>query len=901
MHAVSKEGSKIRIKYDDSTSEISKFPDKDVVIDDFHNGEHQANAAKFIPPEPKPSMDEDDEEDFTQQPKPKPAPVERKPSPVEKEENPADDVKKELKAAEEPKPPVGTTVEEKPPRRSPVEPSIPSHPDDDVPPPSSEDYHVRPSSPPIEGVAYVTAASSKPPSSTTQENKEPTLKYRTPTPITDSSTSQENKRPTLKSRTPTPPTQESSEKNVITDKAVTEATEAFKSAPSEEKAKEDEPAVSSEAIVEPPPKKAESTVPEQQPAERPKPTLKIRLVNPNRDRPGSAQQPKPQSSPRMKPIKKTVVDSSDEDESPTEETSRSKSAEPEQTAEKESLKKNKEIAADDTLASKKRKAEESPSEAVTVAGPPTKRIHIRCPTEKQEGKCQDAPVEYPKERPTEAKYKEPPSSGRTDDFKSKTSHQDIKPKKVVDPDTTKQISDDFKEKVTQEDTKPTKAAQPEAGTRDDDLDIDDGPVKISARNSGKRLPLFSDEEDEPPSVSEKPSNEAVTAEDKPKKVDEQRKEEEAKPHRPLAKIASSEHTPVEPAKTTEAFRGDKAVVKKSENSAFERKDSKTKETHKEVSTQAKSTNAAAKSPGPSAGLAKKLPRRPSTPHDKSELSTAAVRSGRKAAQQAHERIVSKPEGGEKEKDKDKETTTAPSKKRKKRREGDDDSDQGSNEDHNNWIQCDSCKKWRIIPNHIKISSLPEKWYCHLNVYDPKRNTCEAPEESTAPIPSRKRKRGRKRIRQRAEEAAHAAEPTLSRKDSSQSDSGKERSRARNPVPKEEVKPKEAELVKTNSTPKPARSSPSSMSPGEKNLPETGSEFLAKPEKKISGGRKRLPDAPLESIPEAPIAEQQKAKRGRGRRKEYREEQNQGTGGSVASSGKQDNDLDNVEWVQCEKW
>ena len=54
VSAVSKEGSKIRIKYDDGTAEISKFPDKDVVVDDAFNGEHQANAVKFQPPEPEP-------------------------------------------------------------------------------------------------------------------------------------------------------------------------------------------------------------------------------------------------------------------------------------------------------------------------------------------------------------------------------------------------------------------------------------------------------------------------------------------------------------------------------------------------------------------------------------------------------------------------------------------------------------------------------------------------------------------------------------------------------------------------------------------------------------------------------------------------------------------------------
>jgi DNA mismatch repair ATPase MutS len=44
VSAVSKEGSKIRIKYDDGTSKISKFPDKDVVVDATFNGQNLVAA-----------------------------------------------------------------------------------------------------------------------------------------------------------------------------------------------------------------------------------------------------------------------------------------------------------------------------------------------------------------------------------------------------------------------------------------------------------------------------------------------------------------------------------------------------------------------------------------------------------------------------------------------------------------------------------------------------------------------------------------------------------------------------------------------------------------------------------------------------------------------------------------
>ena len=42
---------------------MTQFPDKDVVIDDYLNGKHQANASKFIPPEQH-DDDDDDEELF---------------------------------------------------------------------------------------------------------------------------------------------------------------------------------------------------------------------------------------------------------------------------------------------------------------------------------------------------------------------------------------------------------------------------------------------------------------------------------------------------------------------------------------------------------------------------------------------------------------------------------------------------------------------------------------------------------------------------------------------------------------------------------------------------------------------------------------------------------------------
>jgi hypothetical protein len=45
-----------------------------------------------------------------------------------------------------------------------------------------------------------------------------------------------------------------------------------------------------------------------------------------------------------------------------------------------------------------------------------------------------------------------------------------------------------------------------------------------------------------------------------------------------------------------------------------------------------------------------------------------------------------------------------------------------------WVQCDRCHKWRHLPGTVNLDNLPEHWFCELNMYDPKRNNCEAEEQ-----------------------------------------------------------------------------------------------------------------------------------------------------------------------------
>ncbi|KAF1313748.1 Chromodomain-helicase-dna-binding protein, partial [Globisporangium splendens] len=58
-----------------------------------------------------------------------------------------------------------------------------------------------------------------------------------------------------------------------------------------------------------------------------------------------------------------------------------------------------------------------------------------------------------------------------------------------------------------------------------------------------------------------------------------------------------------------------------------------------------------------------------------------------------------------------------------------------------WAQCEKCNKWRKLPQHIKSSTLPDKWYCSMNHWDPTRASCSIPEEvdqeplGASPLPS----------------------------------------------------------------------------------------------------------------------------------------------------------------------
>eukprot|EP01083_Nonionella_stella_P036713 100180_1 len=54
---------------------------------------------------------------------------------------------------------------------------------------------------------------------------------------------------------------------------------------------------------------------------------------------------------------------------------------------------------------------------------------------------------------------------------------------------------------------------------------------------------------------------------------------------------------------------------------------------------------------------------------------------------------------------------------------------GTYEKDADWVQCDSCTKWRKMPFGTKMPTENEKWYCYKNP-DKSRASCDAPEQET---------------------------------------------------------------------------------------------------------------------------------------------------------------------------
>jgi len=248
-----------------------------------------------------------------------------------------------------------------------------------------------------------------------------------------------------------------------------------------------------------------------------------------------------------------------------------------------------------------------------------------------------------------------------------------------------------------------------------------------------------------------------------------------------------------------------------------------------------------------------------------------------------------------------------------------------------WVQCDDCKKWRALPDNVRASSLPDLWYCHMNVYDAKRNKCEAPEQNLKQLLRDRKKRARKRAKREAELAEsqlqqqqqqqqlekatkkikeeETAVATTSTKKKSKNEkllaAGAATPRSVSPKPTKSVKASGGKTKESASETKKAiaeakranlegnkKSSKGVIVEDQPNPTDSGSDTQKDSKKKGKKGKKESQDS--SDNQDADDGKKSGRKRGRPAR-------NQTSSTTVpTSSAKNDEDEDNVEWVQCDK-
>jgi len=801
VSAVSKEGSKIRIKYDDGTAEVTKFPDKDIVVDDTFNGQHQAAVDKFLPPEP-PSDEEEEEAQFENSAAAAAAvepPVAKEPPPAEKElflaavkplPTPVEKVVVDTTGnGEEP----SVEKQSAEPRVTLIPTTLPpttlppkTLPPKTLPPKTLSPNTVPPKTlPPVESVkpsteqAETDQGATSPPEGSLKPKKK---RGRPP-----------KHRPVVEEGVAEPPPKaqtmdEFASKPAVDDKD-TELREAQQSKPSNstkpfKEAFEETPSKDVENAASP--IQSEEPVVAKQPS---KLSLTIRI-------PGRKKEDKSISSP-LKAVDGEMTDVAMK--VPSEATS-VEGAEVSPRGEKVK-----------SPMSKKRAHEENYHE---TSEPPSKRIHIQIPSAKT---AQEPKVSKLSDVLPEPVRVVPASSPSLDE--SQLKEQDVATEKPTEPEKVSV----FAMKAATLDELTTEPVERESS------------CLASAHLSKKKRKSIEVVEE-----SELPGHPTETESDlsasKPKETEE---EPSTAPVLDEAKIFEEEVT---------------ANLTHSTNSAFE---------SQELPVAHDSTLEIG-------------PNKPLPPHDWPKELAPVARLGRRAAQQANERIVSRHEVVIQD------PFAKKRKKRDKRRDGEggDDSDDS---DDSQWVQCDGCSKWRIIPGNV-VATLPKQWYCADNLWDAKRASCDAAEQTPKQVAKEKRKKKRQRHAAVAVEVA-AAEG----KEAGQFDTGKEAlvECSRSPHLEAEV---------------PIKSKQSS--PAQQSFErDSFAEVQPKAEKKVSVsglGKKGKTQSHESLVVAASTAEVERPKtkgRGRPRRVDKPSENTpvRGPGGNRPNE-----DAENLEWVQCEK-
>jgi hypothetical protein len=797
VSAVSKEGSKIRIKYDDSTSEISKFPDKDVVVDDTFNGHHLVPADKFIPPtmkEEELEPDEDEEEEFVdnvEEPRAEPkhessvAPTQSaKPSTDEQDKS-----KDDISAGERQL----TKIDE--PTESPVRPA---------------------------------------PDVSNGESSEEPVKEVEMTPIARVSENQPNN---------------SSKASLPSEKASPEEGEL---SPGSTFPKE------SSATTAPKPMDVEEAPLKEKPKEKPSspPRETFHAPQPEPTQAPELKEDKPVEDSESTPALAQKVDEPDGEPIPVHRSSL--------TIRITNIKQEEKDAPPKNTANLSKQIESDSEEELFADTPVTERKVRSIEMTKKTGD------KTKRKRDTSDASEDPPPSKRRIHLKREREVETIDTKNedsttLVTPDITEpaaERSNDAEDVVEA----PSSLAKSDRG--DEPSKKENPTISISLRRSeteeeplvGPKMKRKKERANSPnPKGRKSPVNKRSTSpagtESPALPVSEAKPV--AKPFGKSASLGDVAAAAVEESATPKRPLGSK-------NSAFSRK--QPKEAPDDTEIQPPETEAQEDADEMKASLPRTKGSTESLPN---------VRTGRRAAQQAKEKMNPKqdpsaiPESGKK-------------KKKRRRKEGDDDGEHSDESvDDRQWVQCDSCAKWRILPSSVKITSLPKHWYCHLNTYDPKRNNCTASEQ-TAKQAAKEWRRAKKRAKlQRLEQQAAELEGP---QEEPKKDSRKDLTPSNSPKPTKGVK-KLGSIASGDSK----RSSPTAS---EDNPPpsapaEAGSE-LPKVEKK---GKKGKPQeatepqiAPPEPAPEAP------KKPGRKRGRPARNQTPQ----------KEKDDSDNVEWVQCEK-
>eukprot|EP00934_Nitzschia_sp_Nitz4_P006102 Nitzschia sp. Nitz4//scaffold11_size288233//203439//207978//NITZ4_000799-RA/size288233-processed-gene-0.181-mRNA-1//1//CDS//3329534149//6092//frame0 len=806
VSAVSNERSRIRIKYDDGTTEVSKFPDRDVVVDDTYNGTHMVPADKFIPParllieeseeegeigENELSSETKDRKSRAKSPLPNDDEVVPKKSPVEPDQK---------MSAVEPAEEAALKSSEATGELSSNQERLPQPQQ-----PKSEEVSTEITA--SHSAATTEAVSSSEPKLSDAEISAPVAETSEAKPAVEVPSGEASETQDMEVDTILPSSSDkcdTSEDNNASTKSIIPG-----STVSEKDAMD-----TSEGTMEPPKKSKESTLETKSSTEEgtetstaedpttPKPSLTIRISKPKQE----------EATPTTADVVTTPTASKKYTETDSEE----------------------ELFADTPVTERK-----------------VKSIQLR---KKVKRKREEADTASATEQPLKKRFPKEPKEPRspTEDVHSLAIPQaeDVTSKEVscasAEPTIEPSVSKDDETKTEVDSANDVKSSEKAAD--EESLPPLIPKLKKKKDRSTSPVPLSGRKSPAPRAKTPPPPTESIVP------VDGVRPTSSSEVEPPAKHISSGE------VETELATNSPKRIGSK--NSAFSRKRS-SKDLVADVTEASSMTEDD-----------------PSQPIEltRSKGSTESLqqgRAGRRAAQQAKEKMKD-------------EKPVEPGKKKggkRKRKEGDaggeaEAEQSDSSVDDRQWVQCDSCGKWRILPSDVKISSLPNNWYCHLNTYDPKRNNCAAPEQS-AKQAAKEWRRARKRAKQRRLAELEAAEMEKTHEEGSKKDK-KEHSPATSPKPhKGNRKDRDAK-----------RGSPVGVE--DPNIASAGSDVV-KHEKK--GKKKHQQQTPTPPEPEPVPESEAPALEAEGSKKPGRK---RGRPARTTAPQKENEDGDNVEWVQCEK-